>query len=112
MEGRFSTVEEKLSSIENRFEKLEDMMKKKIEMQSKASLAFPKAKPKGKKILEEMMRKLMKMQSKTPPTIPIANPNQDLIRIPLVEYKGKEIGRGEFDEESSFHQEPPPRTLR
>ncbi|KAH0457545.1 hypothetical protein IEQ34_012860 [Dendrobium chrysotoxum] len=56
-----------------------------------------------------MMRKLIEMRSKTPPTVPIAIPNQDLIGIPLVETKGKEIGREEFDEESSLHQEPPPR---
>ncbi|KAH0457679.1 hypothetical protein IEQ34_012994 [Dendrobium chrysotoxum] len=52
------------------------------------------------------------MRSKIPPTIPIASPNQDLIGIPLAESKGKEIGREEFDEKSSFHQEPPPRTPR
>ncbi|KAH0455581.1 hypothetical protein IEQ34_015613 [Dendrobium chrysotoxum] len=51
--------------------------------------------------LEEMMRKLLEMQSKTPPTVPMANPNQELIRIPLVESKRKEIRwegvrRGEF----------------
>ncbi|KAH0465138.1 hypothetical protein IEQ34_005241 [Dendrobium chrysotoxum] len=49
--------------------------------------------------LEEMMRKLIEMQSKTPLTVPIANPNQDLIRIPLVESKGKKSGQ-EFNEES------------
>ncbi|KAH0460558.1 hypothetical protein IEQ34_011221 [Dendrobium chrysotoxum] len=113
MEGRFSTVEGRLSSIENCFEKLEDMMKKMIEIQSKASLAIPTAKPNGKEILQEMMRKLMEMQSKTPSMISIANPNQDSIGIPLVEFEGKEIEWEEFDQESTFHQEPPPRaTIR
>ncbi|KAH0453436.1 hypothetical protein IEQ34_017760 [Dendrobium chrysotoxum] len=59
-----------------------------------------------------MMRKLMEMQSKTPSIIPIANPNQNLIRIPLAKSKGKEVGRKEFDEKSSFHQEPPSRASR
>ncbi|KAH0460819.1 hypothetical protein IEQ34_008394 [Dendrobium chrysotoxum] len=58
-----------------------------------------------------MMRKLMEMQSKTPLAVPIANPNQDLTKIPLIKSKGKEIGRKEFDEESFFHQEPPPRAM-
>ncbi|KAH0466830.1 hypothetical protein IEQ34_004068 [Dendrobium chrysotoxum] len=81
-------------------------------MQLKASPAIPRVEPKEKKILKEMMKKLMEIRSKTPPTIPITNPNQDLIRIPLVESKGKEIGREELDEKSSFHQEPPPRAPR
>ncbi|KAH0461292.1 hypothetical protein IEQ34_008867 [Dendrobium chrysotoxum] len=54
----------------------------------------------------------MEMQSKTPLTIPIANPNQDLVGIPLAKSKGKEIGWEEFDEKSSFHQEPPRRAPR
>ncbi|KAH0454516.1 hypothetical protein IEQ34_016440 [Dendrobium chrysotoxum] len=55
-----------------------------------------------------MMRKLLEIQSKTPPAVPMANPNQDLNRIPLAELKGKKIGWEEFNEESFFHQEPPP----
>ncbi|KAL0914033.1 hypothetical protein M5K25_017531 [Dendrobium thyrsiflorum] len=54
------------------------------------------------------MRNLMEMRSKTPPMVPIANPNQDLIHTPLAESKAKEIGREEFNEKSSFHQELPP----
>ncbi|KAH0464780.1 hypothetical protein IEQ34_004883 [Dendrobium chrysotoxum] len=54
----------------------------------------------------------MEMRSKTPPTVSIVNHNQDLIVIPLVESKRKEIRREEFGEKSSFHQEPPPRALR
>ncbi|KAH0464267.1 hypothetical protein IEQ34_007053 [Dendrobium chrysotoxum] len=61
--------------------------------------------------LEGMKRKLVEMQSKISPMVPIANHKQDLIEIPLAESKGKEIGREEFDEESFFHQELPPRTL-
>ncbi|KAH0465382.1 hypothetical protein IEQ34_005485 [Dendrobium chrysotoxum] len=56
-----------------------------------------------------MMRKLVKMQSKNPLAVSIANPNQDLTEIPLAKSKGNEIGRKEFDEESFFYQEPPPR---
>ncbi|KAH0450591.1 hypothetical protein IEQ34_021283 [Dendrobium chrysotoxum] len=59
--------------------------------------------------IEEVLRKLMNMQSKTPPVVPITDPNQDLIGIPLAKSKGKEIGRKGFNEESFFHQEPPPR---
>ncbi|KAL0914735.1 hypothetical protein M5K25_015111 [Dendrobium thyrsiflorum] len=83
------------------------MMKKMIEMQSKASLAIPRAKPKGNEILKEMMRKLMKMLSKTLLTVPIANPNQDLIEIPLAESERDWTGR--VNKENSFYQEPPPR---
>ncbi|KAL0912453.1 hypothetical protein M5K25_018426 [Dendrobium thyrsiflorum] len=111
IEGKFSTMEERLSSIENRSKNLEDMMKKMIEMQSKASLVIPRAEPKGNEILEEMMKMLIEMRSKTPLMVLIANPNQDLIGIMLAESKRKEIGQEEFDKESSFHQEPPPRNL-
>ncbi|KAH0455679.1 hypothetical protein IEQ34_015711 [Dendrobium chrysotoxum] len=63
--------------------------------------------------LKEMMRKLMEMQSKTPLAIPIANPNQNLTEIPLAKSKGKDIEREEFNEESFFQKEPPPRaTIR
>ncbi|KAH0454575.1 hypothetical protein IEQ34_016499 [Dendrobium chrysotoxum] len=96
--------------MENRFENLEDMMKKMIEMKSKALAVIHRAESKRTKIMEKIMRKLMEMQSKTPPMVPIANPNQDLIGIPLDKFKGKEIGREEFDEKSSFHQKLPPRT--
>ncbi|KAH0470528.1 hypothetical protein IEQ34_000251 [Dendrobium chrysotoxum] len=58
--------------------------------------------------MEEMMRKLLKMQSKTSPMVPMTNSNQDLTWILLVKSKGKEIGREEFNEESFFHQGPPP----
>ncbi|KAH0454581.1 hypothetical protein IEQ34_016505 [Dendrobium chrysotoxum] len=58
-----------------------------------------------------MIRKLMEMQSKTPLAVLIANSNQDLTGIPLVESKENEIRLDEFDEESLFHQEPPPRSL-
>ncbi|PKU75715.1 hypothetical protein MA16_Dca015595 [Dendrobium catenatum] len=59
-----------------------------------------------------MARKHMEMLSKTPPTAPIANPNQDLIGILLAKSKGKKVERKEFDEKSSFHQEPPSTTSR
>ncbi|KAL0905627.1 hypothetical protein M5K25_024062 [Dendrobium thyrsiflorum] len=59
--------------------------------------------------LEEMIKKLIEMQSQAPPTAPITNPHHDLTGGPVAESKGKEIGREEFDEESSFHQDPPPR---
>ncbi|KAH0467767.1 hypothetical protein IEQ34_002800 [Dendrobium chrysotoxum] len=59
--------------------------------------------------MEEMMRKLIEIQSKTPPAVPIANPHHDLTGILLAESKWKDIGREEFDEESSFHQKSPPR---
>ncbi|KAH0465216.1 hypothetical protein IEQ34_005319 [Dendrobium chrysotoxum] len=58
--------------------------------------------------LEEMMKKLIEMKSKTPLVVLMANPNHNLIEIPLAEFKGKEIGLEEFEEESFFHQEPPP----
>ncbi|KAL0914744.1 hypothetical protein M5K25_015120 [Dendrobium thyrsiflorum] len=61
--------------------------------------------------LGEMMRKLMEMQSKTPLAISIANHNQDLTEIPFVESKGKEIEQEEFNKESFYHQDPPPRAL-
>ncbi|KAL0918098.1 hypothetical protein M5K25_010088 [Dendrobium thyrsiflorum] len=59
--------------------------------------------------VEEMIRKLVEMQSKTPLTIPTTNLHHDSVEIPLAESKGNEIGREKFDEESSFHQEPPSR---
>ncbi|KAH0453936.1 hypothetical protein IEQ34_018260 [Dendrobium chrysotoxum] len=59
--------------------------------------------------MKEMMRKLIEIQSKTPPAVSSANPHHDLIEIPLAESKGKKIVLEEFDEENSFHQEPPPR---
>ncbi|KAH0468957.1 hypothetical protein IEQ34_002189 [Dendrobium chrysotoxum] len=106
------SMKECISAMEGRFGNLKDMMKKIIEMQLKTLPVVPTAESKRKKILEEMMRKLMEMRSKTPPTVPIVNPNQNLIRIPLAESKGKEIGRKEFDEKSSFHQEPSSRAPR
>ncbi|KAH0460331.1 hypothetical protein IEQ34_010994 [Dendrobium chrysotoxum] len=95
--------------MENRFDNMEDMMRKLIEMRLKASTSFPSAEPKRKEILEEMIMKLLEMQSKTSLVVQMANSNQDLTKIPLAESKGKEIGRDEFNEESFFHQEPPPR---
>ncbi|KAL0906396.1 hypothetical protein M5K25_024888 [Dendrobium thyrsiflorum] len=79
MEGRCSSMEGRLSSMENRLGGI-----------------------------QEMMRKLLKMQSKTLPAVPMANSNQYLTKIPLAESKGKEIEREDFNEESFFHQEPPP----
>ncbi|KAH0467521.1 hypothetical protein IEQ34_004759 [Dendrobium chrysotoxum] len=81
-------MEEKFSTIEGRFLAMENRMKRRFGG------------------LEEMMRKLMEMQSKTPLAVPITNPNQDLIEIPFVEFKRKEIRGEEFDEKSFFQQEP------
>ncbi|KAH0459214.1 hypothetical protein IEQ34_012028 [Dendrobium chrysotoxum] len=62
--------------------------------------------------MEEMIKRLMGMQSKAPTAFPIANPQHDLTRVPLVEWKGKEIEREEFDKASFFHKEPPLGALR
>ncbi|KAH0464601.1 hypothetical protein IEQ34_007387 [Dendrobium chrysotoxum] len=59
--------------------------------------------------IEKMIKKLMEMQPQAPPLVPIANPNHNLTWGPLAKSNGKEIEREEFDKESSFHQEPPPR---
>ncbi|KAH0463750.1 hypothetical protein IEQ34_006536 [Dendrobium chrysotoxum] len=86
-----SRMEKKFLTIKGRFLAMENWMESRFEE------------------LEEMMRKLMEMQSKTPQAVPISNPNQDLTVIPMAKSKGKEIGREEFDKESFYHQEPPPR---
>ncbi|KAL0919024.1 hypothetical protein M5K25_011091 [Dendrobium thyrsiflorum] len=61
--------------------------------------------------VEEMIRKLKEMQSKIPSVVLIANPNPKSIRTLLAKSKEKEIRRKEFDEDSFFHKEPPPRAL-
>ncbi|PKU63333.1 hypothetical protein MA16_Dca013377 [Dendrobium catenatum] len=61
--------------------------------------------------IEKIIKKLMEMQSQASWAVPITSPHHNLTKGPMAKLKGKEIEREEFDEKSSFHQEPPLRTL-
>ncbi|PKU59082.1 hypothetical protein MA16_Dca027936 [Dendrobium catenatum] len=87
LEKTKSWMEEKFSAIKGRISTMKNQMESRFRR------------------LEQMMRKLVEMQSKTPLAVLIADPNQDLIRIPLAESKGKEIGREEFEEGRRSHEE-------